>query len=74
MDYTFLTNNIFQFQKRGGKLDYRRVAEEITSTYDEFGMRCERDAFDALLDHAPDKLQVVKKVIYNLDFEFSIYL
>ena len=43
-------------------MDYRRVAEEITSTYDEFGMRCERDAFDALLDHAPDKLQVVKKV------------
>jgi hypothetical protein len=25
-------------------------------------MRCERDAFDALFDHAPDKLQVVKKV------------
>jgi len=42
------------------------VAEEITSTYDEFGMRCERDAFDALLDHAPDKLQVVKKVKYGI--------
>ena len=50
-------------KKRDGKLEYRRVTEEITSTYDEFGMRCERDAFDALLDHAPDKLQVVKKVI-----------
>ena len=25
-------------------------------------MRCERDAFDTLFDHAPDKLQVVKKV------------
>jgi len=48
-------------KKRNGKLDHRRVTEEITSTYDEFGMRCERDAFDALLDHAPDKLQVVKK-------------
>ena len=24
-------------------------------------MRCERDAFDTLFDHAPDKLQVVKK-------------
>jgi parvin len=48
-------------KKTGGKLEYRRVVEEITSTYDEFGMRCERDAFDALLDHAPDKLQVVKK-------------
>jgi len=48
-------------KKRNGKLEYRRVTEELTSTYDEFGMRCERDAFDALLDHAPDKLQVVKK-------------
>jgi parvin len=36
--------------------------EEITSTYDDLGMRCERDAFDTLFDHAPDKLQVVKKV------------
>lgn len=50
-------------QKQSGKLQYRRVTEELTSTYDEFGMRCERDAFDALLDHAPDKLQVVKKVL-----------
>jgi len=25
-------------------------------------MRCEKDAFDALLDHAPDKIPVVKKV------------
>ena len=24
-------------------------------------MRCERDAFDTLFDHAPDKLLVVKK-------------
>uniref|UniRef100_A0A2S2PSF7 Beta-parvin n=2 Tax=Aphidini TaxID=33387 RepID=A0A2S2PSF7_SCHGA len=24
-------------------------------------MRCERDAFDTLFDHAPDKLEVVKK-------------
>lgn len=24
-------------------------------------MKCERDAFDALFDHAPEKLQVVKK-------------
>jgi len=34
----------------------------MTSTYDDLGMRCERDAFDTLFDHAPDKLQVVKKV------------
>lgn len=43
-------------------MEYVRVTEEITSTYDEFGMRCERDAFDSLLDHAPDKLQMVKQV------------
>ena len=34
------------------------MAEEITSTYDDLGLRCERDAFDTLFDHAPDKLQV----------------
>ena len=34
------------------------IAEELTSFYDDVGMRCERDAFDTLFDHAPDKLQV----------------
>jgi parvin len=58
----FVSITLFMTQKRNGKLEYRRETEELTSTYDEFGMRCERDAFDALLDHAPDKLQVVKKV------------
>ncbi|XP_071445953.1 beta-parvin [Hetaerina americana] len=48
-------------QKRDGSLSHRTVQEEITSTYDDLGMRCERDAFDTLFDHAPDKLQVVKK-------------
>uniref|UniRef100_A0A1B6CD95 Calponin-homology (CH) domain-containing protein n=1 Tax=Clastoptera arizonana TaxID=38151 RepID=A0A1B6CD95_9HEMI len=48
-------------QKREGSLNHRTVSEEITSTYDDLGMRCERDAFDTLFDHAPDKLQVVKK-------------
>lgn len=49
-------------QKSGGQLIHRTVKEEITSVYDDLGMRCERDAFDTLFDHAPDKLQVVKKV------------
>ncbi|XP_077301860.1 beta-parvin isoform X2 [Arctopsyche grandis] len=35
--------------------------ENITSTYDDLGMRCERDAFDSLFDHAPKELQLVKK-------------
>ena len=40
---------------------HRVIAEELTSQYDDLGMKCERDAFDTLFDHAPDKLQVVKK-------------
>ena len=38
------------------------MTEEITSTYDDLGMLCEKDAFDTLFDHAPDKLDVVKRV------------
>lgn len=48
-------------RKKDGQLIHRVVREEITSTYDDLGMRCERDAFDTLFDHAPDKLAVVKK-------------
>jgi len=47
--------------KKDGVLEHRVIAEELTSTYKDIGMRCERDAFDTLFDHAPDKLQVVKK-------------
>lgn len=49
-------------QKMNGQLIHRVVRESITTAYDDVGMRCERDAFDTLFDHAPDKLQVVKKV------------
>lgn len=42
-------------------LDSRKFQEQITSQYDDVGMRCERDAFDTLFDCAPDKLAVVKK-------------
>jgi len=48
-------------QKKDGYLQHRVIAEELTSQYDDLGMKCERDAFDTLFDHAPDKLQVVKK-------------
>lgn len=48
-------------QKASGQLSHRVVHEVITTAYDDVGMRCERDAFDALFDHATDKLQVVKK-------------
>uniref|UniRef100_A0AAZ3S7A0 Parvin, alpha a n=1 Tax=Oncorhynchus tshawytscha TaxID=74940 RepID=A0AAZ3S7A0_ONCTS len=41
-------------QKREGILQSRQIQEEIT----------ERDAFEALFDHAPDKLNVVKQVLF----------
>lgn len=50
-------------QKIDGNLQTRRVTEEITSTNDDIGARFERDAFDTLFDHAPDKLNVVKKTL-----------
>lgn len=56
-------------KKIDGKLLPRREYEKITSTYDEVGMRCERDAFDTLFDHAPEKLQVVKKVFNNSNYK-----
>ncbi|ROT80617.1 Beta-parvin [Penaeus vannamei] len=53
--------NVVIVQKRDGQLNHRIVAEELTGTYDDLGLRCERDAFDTLFDHAPDKLAVVKR-------------
>ncbi|KAF2359584.1 Calponin domain [Trinorchestia longiramus] len=48
-------------QKRDGILNHRCVDEKLTGVYDDLGLRHERDAFDALLDQAPDKLEVVKR-------------
>uniref|UniRef100_A0A8C8JXR5 Parvin, alpha a n=1 Tax=Oncorhynchus tshawytscha TaxID=74940 RepID=A0A8C8JXR5_ONCTS len=45
-------------QKREGILQSRQIQEEIT------GNRGYRDAFEALFDHAPDKLNVVKQVLF----------
>ncbi|KAL5010115.1 hypothetical protein ScPMuIL_012420 [Solemya velum] len=50
-------------QKREGMLMPRRIAEEITTTNEDIGAQFERDAFDTLFDHAPDKLNVVKKTL-----------
>jgi len=47
--------------KKDGGLLHRVIAEQLTAEYDDLGLKCERDAFDTLFDHAPDKLQVVKK-------------
>jgi hypothetical protein len=49
----------------------RVIAEELTSFYDDVGMRCERDAFDTLFDHAPDKLQV--RTCHQFSFSYSSF-
>ncbi|NXR53966.1 PARVB protein, partial [Hippolais icterina] len=52
-------------RKREGLLQTTHVSEELTTTTDVliliFFPEPERDAFDTLFDHAPDKLSVVKK-------------
>ncbi|KAG8524242.1 Alpha-parvin [Galemys pyrenaicus] len=57
-------------QKREGILQSRQIQEEITELFLEGMVSCirlsssaERDAFDTLFDHAPDKLNVVKKTL-----------
>lgn len=66
-----VTINRVLVQKVNGQLLPRSVPENITLAYDDVGMRCERDAFDTLFDHAPDKLQVVKKVKKFLYFRYT---
>ncbi|NWW77880.1 PARVB protein, partial [Climacteris rufus] len=53
-------------RKREGLLQTTHVSEELTTTtecinFNFFSLKPERDAFDTLFDHAPDKLSVVKK-------------
>ncbi|MEQ2286626.1 hypothetical protein AMECASPLE_004276 [Ameca splendens] len=50
-------------QKREGILQSKQIQEEITGNTEAFSGRHERDAFDTLFDHAPDKLNVVKKTL-----------
>ncbi|XP_011200421.1 beta-parvin isoform X1 [Bactrocera dorsalis] len=60
-----LPENVFVYvviaQKSGGVLNAQKFREQITSEYDDVGMRCDKDAFDTLFDCAPEKLSVVKK-------------
>uniref|UniRef100_A0A674AN17 Parvin, beta n=1 Tax=Salmo trutta TaxID=8032 RepID=A0A674AN17_SALTR len=63
-------------KKREGILQTSHVTKELTSTTEYFlkmiiSCFSERDAFDTLLDHAPDKLNVVKKVKYLKRFELA---
>lgn len=56
---------ILVVQKSGNQLVTRRALEEITSEHEDMGARIgsDRDAFDTLLDHAPEKLNLVKKTL-----------
>ncbi|XP_076128291.1 beta-parvin isoform X1 [Alosa pseudoharengus] len=47
-------------KKKEGLLHTSHVTKELTTTTEMMMGRFERDAFDTLLDHAPDKLNVVK--------------
>ncbi|XP_073514372.1 alpha-parvin isoform X1 [Phyllobates terribilis] len=49
--------------KLDGMLQSRQIQEEITGDTEALSGRHERDAFDTLFDHAPDKLNVVKKTL-----------
>ncbi|XP_014329092.1 beta-parvin isoform X3 [Xiphophorus maculatus] len=56
-----VTVQVVVVKKREGILQTAVVAKELTSTTEMMlGRFAERDAFDTLLDHAPDKLNVVK--------------
>ncbi|KAM8974551.1 beta-parvin [Pelodytes ibericus] len=48
-------------KKREGLLHSSCVTEELTTTTEMMIGKFERDAFDTLFDHAPEKLSVVKK-------------
>uniref|UniRef100_A0A8C4RTI5 Parvin, alpha b n=1 Tax=Erpetoichthys calabaricus TaxID=27687 RepID=A0A8C4RTI5_ERPCA len=51
-------------QKREGILQSRQIQEEITGNTEYVScIAVKRDAFDTLFDHAPDKLNVVKKTL-----------
>lgn len=64
-----VTAQVVVVRKKDGQLIHRTVREEITSTYNDLGMRCERDAFDALFDRPADNLAVVRKVYFRLMYK-----
>ncbi|KAK2180085.1 hypothetical protein NP493_457g05023 [Ridgeia piscesae] len=57
--------SVIVVQKVDGQLQTRRVLEEITGANEVISGTFERDAFDTLFDHAPDKLNVVKRSLIN---------
>ncbi|CAG0884401.1 unnamed protein product [Cyprideis torosa] len=55
--------NVVVVKKENGVLSHRVEREQLTKSYAEWGMRAERDAFDTLFDHAPEKLAVVQRTL-----------
>jgi len=53
--------DVILVQKRDGVLNHQRKSELLTGTYEDLGLRTERDAFDTLLSTQPEKLGVVKR-------------
>jgi len=53
--------NVVVVQKRDDMLRSKTVPEDITGNFNDKEPKAERDAFDTLFDHAPEKLVVVKK-------------
>ncbi|EDL04456.1 parvin, beta, partial [Mus musculus] len=56
-----VTVQVVVVRKREGLLHSSHISEELTTTTEIMMGRFERDAFDTLFDHAPDKLNLVKK-------------
>uniref|UniRef100_A0A8C6W2N9 Calponin-homology (CH) domain-containing protein n=1 Tax=Nannospalax galili TaxID=1026970 RepID=A0A8C6W2N9_NANGA len=56
-----VTVQVVVVRKREGLLHSSHISEELTTTTEMMMGRFERDAFDTLFNHAPDKLNLVKK-------------
>ena len=54
------------------KLEKITVTEQITGSSNP--VKKDRDAFDTLFDHAPDKLTLVKNVILNSIYNIQSYM
>ncbi|KAL5278214.1 PARVA family protein [Megaselia abdita] len=53
--------NVVIAQQNQGQINAQKFQEQLTSEYNDVGMKCEKDAFDALFDNAPEKLAIVKR-------------
>ena len=57
--------SLFSFLQKKKKLEKITVTEQITGNAGSFEqVKKDRDAFDTLFEHAPEKLELVKNVSY----------